>query len=57
MIIGRGKDDPLTGPNNQATMKLLDKYGIKYEFREMPGAHSFVFARRFLASIFRLLFR
>jgi enterochelin esterase-like enzyme len=57
MIIGRGKDDPLTGPNNQATMKLLDKYGIKYEFKEMPGAHSFVFARRFLASIFPLLFR
>ena len=57
MIIGRGKDDSLTSSNSQATMKLLDAHGIKYEYREMAGTHSFIFARKFLASIFPLLFR
>ncbi len=56
-LIGRGKDDPLTGPNNAATLKMLDRYNIKYEFKEMPGAHSFVFARRFLLSVFPLAFQ
>jgi enterochelin esterase family protein len=56
-IIGRGKDDPITGPNNAATLKLFDKYGIKYQYKEMVGAHSFVFSRRFLASVLPLLFK
>jgi enterochelin esterase-like enzyme len=55
-IVGKGKDDPLIGANNQATLKLFDKYGVKYEFKEMNGAHSFVFARRFLALVFPLAF-
>jgi enterochelin esterase-like enzyme len=56
-IIGRGKDDGLTGPNNQATIRLLDKYGIHYQYKQMDGAHSFVFSRRFLAYVFPLMFR
>lgn len=56
-IIGRGKDDPLVGPNNAATLKLFDKYGVQYQYKVMDGAHSFVFARKFLASVFPLMFR
>jgi enterochelin esterase family protein len=57
MIVGRGKDDNLTRVNNQATLDLLDRYGIPHQYKELNGAHSFVFARRFLASVFPLLFR
>jgi enterochelin esterase family protein len=57
LIIGRGKDDALTGPNNAATLKLFDKYGIHYEYKELNGAHSFVVSRRFLASVFPVMFR
>jgi enterochelin esterase-like enzyme len=56
-IIGRGKDDKLTEANNQATLHMLDKYSIQYKYQELNGTHSFVFSRRFLASIFPLLFR
>jgi enterochelin esterase family protein len=56
-VIGRGKDDPLTGPNNAATLKMLDRYGIHYQYMEMNGAHSFVFSRRFLAYAFPLMFQ
>jgi enterochelin esterase family protein len=56
-IIGRGKDDSLTGTNNRATLALLDKYGIEHQYKELNGAHSFVFSRRFLASVFPLMFR
>ena len=57
MIVGREKDDNLTRVNNQATLDLLDKYGIPHQYKELNGAHSFVFSRRFLASVFPLLFR
>ena len=57
MILGRGKDDNLTRVNNQATLDLLNRYGIPHQYKELNGAHSFVFSRRFLASVFLLLFR
>jgi enterochelin esterase family protein len=57
IIVGRGKDDNLTRVNNQATLDLLDKYGIPHQYKELNSAHSFVFSRRFLASVFPLLFR
>jgi len=56
-IVGRGKDDSLTGPNNRATLAMLDRYGIRHQYQELNGAHSFVFSRRFLASVFPLMFR
>lgn len=57
-IIARGKDDPLfTATVVQGTRSLLDKYGIAYKYEEMNGMHSFVFSRRFLASVFPLMFR
>jgi Kef-type K+ transport system membrane component KefB len=46
-----------TRVNNQATLDLLDRYGIPHQYKQLNGAHSFVFARRFLASVFPLLFR
>lgn len=55
-IIARGKDDSLTAKNCQATRELLDKYGIHYQYEEMNGAHSFVFSRRFLTSVFPQMF-
>ena len=55
--IGKGKDDNLTAVNCKATLALFDKYGIKYKYQEFPGAHSFVFARRYLAFFAPMLFR
>jgi enterochelin esterase family protein len=56
--IARGKDDPIfTATVVQGTRNLLDKYGIAYKYEEMNGMHSFVFSRRFLASVFPLMFR
>ena len=56
-IVSRGKDDALVPGNCEATKKMLDGYGIHYQYKEMPGAHSFVFSRRFLASAFPGMFR
>ncbi len=55
--IGKGKDDNLTAVNNKAMLAMFDKYGIKYKYQEFPGAHSFVFTRRYLAFFAPLLFR
>lgn len=57
LIFGQGKADTLSGPNNEATRKLFDGAGIKYEYRIIPGGHSFVFGRRFLSSVFPEIFR
>lgn len=56
-IVARGKDDTLVPANCDATKKMLDSYGIHYQYKEMNGAHSFVFSRRFLASVFPGMFR
>lgn len=56
-MIGRGKDDMLTAKNNQAMLDMFTKFGIKYQYKELPGAHSFVFTRRYLALFTPLLFR
>ncbi|MEO7769052.1 MAG: hypothetical protein ABIS01_16595, partial [Ferruginibacter sp.] len=57
LYIGKGKDDNLTKINNKAMLDLFDKYGIKYKYIELPGAHSFVFTRRYLAFFAPMLFR
>jgi enterochelin esterase family protein len=51
-VIGRGKDDNLTMNDCQATLKLLESYGIEFQYKELDGAHSFVFSRRFLTSFY-----
>jgi enterochelin esterase-like enzyme len=56
-IMGRGKDDKLTAANSQATLQMLDDYKIPHKYIELDGIHSFVFARRFLLSVFPLMFR
>lgn len=57
MLIGRGKDDNLTKANNQGMLDFFDKCGIKYQFKEVTGAHSFVFGRRFLVTAFPMMFK
>ncbi|HZL08641.1 MAG TPA: alpha/beta hydrolase-fold protein [Prolixibacteraceae bacterium] len=57
LFIGRGVDDNLTKANNKAMLDLFDKYGIKYKFKEVTGAHSFVFGRRFLYQTFPMMFQ
>ncbi len=54
---GQGKTDTLSAANNLATRKLFDQFGIKYEYKEVTGGHSFVFGRRFLVIVFPQLFR
>jgi enterochelin esterase-like enzyme len=54
---GQGKTDTLSAANNLATRKLFDQFGIKYEYKEVTGGHSFVFGRRFLVTVFPQLFR
>ncbi len=55
--IGKGKDDQLTAVNNKAMLAMFDKYGVTYKYIELPGAHSFVFTRRYLAFFAPMLFR
>ena len=55
--VGRGKDDTLTAKNNQAMLELFDRAGVKYQYQELPGGHSFVFTRRYLAFVAPRLFR
>ena len=57
LAVGRGKDDMLMAKNSDATLKLFDKYGIKYRYTELNGAHSFVFSRRYLAMVFPMAFQ
>lgn len=58
LLVGRGKDDPIfTADLTGTTLKLFDKYGIPYQYKEMNGMHSFVFSRRFLAYAFPQMFR
>lgn len=56
-IMARGKDDKLTAANSLATLQMLDDYKIPHKYIELDGIHSFVFARRFLLSVFPLMFR
>jgi enterochelin esterase-like enzyme/dienelactone hydrolase len=55
-MIGIGKDD-FANPNNKSTMELFKKYGVKFEYYETEGAHTFLFWRKHLAHIAPLLFR
>ena len=56
-IFGKGKQDQMLAPNTAATLALMEKYHIPHQYEELDGAHSFVFSRRFLASMFPLMFQ
>lgn len=55
--IGMGKDDPLAYKNNKATMEFFDKTGIKYNYVETEGSHTFLVWRKNLAYIAPKLFQ
>ena len=55
--VGAGKADLLVANNNKATLSLFDKMGIKYNYVETEGSHTFLVWRRNLAYIAPLLFR
>lgn len=55
--IGMGKDDPLAYKNNKAMMEYFDKQGIKYNYIETEGGHTFLVWRKNLAYIAPMLFR
>ena len=55
--IGMGKDDGLAFNNNKAMMALFDKNGMRYQYRETSGSHSFLVWRENLAWFAPQLFR
>jgi enterochelin esterase-like enzyme len=55
-VFGKGEQDMLMAANTAATLAMMDKYGIPHAYRQLPGAHSFVFSRRFLAGAFPEMF-
>ena len=52
-----GKSDPLAYNNNKNMMILFDKMGIKYNYVETEGGHTFLVWRRNLEYIAPLLFK
>ncbi len=55
--IARGKGDRLVEANNNATLALLDKYGVKYVYQESDGGHEWANWRLYLYEFAPLLFR
>jgi len=55
--IAMGGEKDIAYTNNKNTMALFDKYGIKYQYTEVPGGHSFLAWRYNLYQFAPLLFR
>ena len=55
--ISQGGKEDIAWENNQNMLKLFDKYGIKYQFSEMPGGHSVYVWRYNLLNFAPLLFQ
>ncbi|GAB3512928.1 esterase family protein [Spirosoma knui] len=55
--IAMGGEKDIAYQNNKNTMALFDKYGIKYQYTEVPGGHSFLAWRQNLYQFAPLLFR
>lgn len=53
---GVGTED-IAHPNTAATLELFKKYGIKYEYRETPGGHTWFNWRIYLSEFAPRLFR
>lgn len=56
-IFGKGRQDMGLAPNTLATLAAMDNFHIPHEYKELEGAHSFVFSRRFLAMVLPMTFR
>lgn len=56
-IVGMGKSDPLAYNNNKEMMSMLNKYGIKFTYRETEGSHTYPVWRRNLFFIADKLFK
>jgi enterochelin esterase family protein len=55
--IAMGGEKDIAYQNNKNTMALFDKYGIKYQYTEVPGGHTFLAWRNNLHTFAPLLFR
>lgn len=55
--IAQGGKQDIAYENCVANMKLFDKHGIKYEYTETPGAHSFISWKQDLYLFAPLLFK
>lgn len=55
-MIAIGKDD-FANTNNKNMMELFKKHGVKFEYYETEGAHTFLFWRKHLAYFSPMLFR
>jgi enterochelin esterase family protein len=55
--IGCGKKDVLIGDGDKRLSDLLTRRGIKHEFRESEGAHTWIEWRAYLQEFASLLFR
>jgi enterochelin esterase family protein len=56
-VIGMGKGDALAYQNNKNSIALFDRMGIKHQYVETEGGHTFLVWRRNLAYFAPLLFR
>ena len=55
--ISMGKSDPLAFNNNKAMMDLFTKMGIKYNYIETEGSHTYLVWRRYLYAFAQKLFK
>ncbi len=55
--IGAGSNDTLAGPGTKHLAEILDAHGIKHEYRESEGGHTWINWRHYLNDYAQLLFR
>ncbi len=55
--IAMGGEKDIAYQNNKNTIALFDKYGIKYQYQEVPGGHTFLAWRNNLHQFAPLLFQ
>lgn len=55
--IGAGSNDTLAGPGTKHLAEILDQKGIKHEFHESEGGHTWINWRHYLNDYAQLLFR
>jgi enterochelin esterase-like enzyme len=55
--VGAGSNDTLAGPGTKHLAEILQAHGIKYEFHESEGGHTWINWRHYLNDYAQLLFR
>ena len=55
--IGVGEKDPLANASAKNLAQVLDAHGIKHEFHESEGGHTWINWRHYLNDYAQLLFR